>query len=70
MTRVVVINGNQKGMHTDGGPIVDPPANKWCIGSYGGGGFWTGLIYLPMWFDRVLSDAEIQNVYDTACCLP
>lgn len=71
MTRTVVVNGNtsQKFSITDTVPIVENTSN-WCIGSYGSGGFWTGLIYRPMWFSRVLSDAEIQQVYSTACCLP
>lgn len=71
MTRTVVINGqtSQKVSQTDTVPIVEN-ASSWCIGSYGTGGFWTGRIYLPMWFDRVLSDAEIASVYTNACCLP
>ena len=71
MKRSVVVNGqtNQKTTITDTVPIVENTSN-WCIGSYGSGGYWTGLIYLPMWFNRVLSDAEIQQVYSSACCLP
>jgi hypothetical protein len=72
MTRTVVIDGqtNQKHVLTDTAPIVEDPSSPWCIGSYGSGGYWTGLIYLPMWFDRILSDTEIQQVYANACCLP
>ncbi len=71
MTRTVVVNGqtSNKLSVTDTVPIVENTSN-WCIGAYGTGGFWTGLIYLPIWFDRVLSDAEIQQVYAKACCLP
>lgn len=71
MTRTVVVDGNtsQKTTVVDPVPIVENTSN-WCIGSYGSGGFWTGLIYLPMWFDRVLSDAEIQQIYSKPCCLP
>jgi hypothetical protein len=71
MTRTVVVNGqtSNKFSVTDTVPIVENTSN-WCIGAYGTGGFWTGLIYLPIWFDRVLSDAEIQQVYAKACCLP
>lgn len=72
MTRSVVINGDasKKASVTDTVPIVSPPSSNWCIGSYGGGGYWTGLIFQPMWFDRVLSDTEIASVAKTACCLP
>jgi hypothetical protein len=72
MTRTVVIDGQttQKTTQVDAAPIVEPTDQPWCIGSYGGGGYWSGLLFQPMWFDRVLSDAEIQNVYATACCLP
>ena len=70
-TRTVVVNGQTTQKHTvvDTVPILEG-ATSWCIGSYGTGGFWTGRIYLPLWFDRVLSDSEIQQVYATACCLP
>jgi concanavalin A-like lectin/glucanase superfamily protein len=70
MTRVVVVNGQTaaKLTHVDTAPIVEPASNAWCIGSYGGGGFWTGFIYRPLWFSRVLSDAEIQEVFANACC--
>lgn len=72
LTRTVVLDGQtgQKFSVTDTVPIVESPSASWCIGSYGSGGFWTGLIYLPMWFNRVLSDAEIRQVSATACCLP
>jgi hypothetical protein len=43
----------------DPNPIA-PSNNRWCIGSYGNGSFWNGLIYRPMWFDRVLSTDEIR----------
>ena len=71
MTRTVVIDGDTSNKTTvvDPVPIVENTSN-WCIGSYGSGGFWTGLIYLPLWFDRVLSDAEIQQIGAKACCLP
>ena len=71
MTRAVVVDGDTSNKTTlvDTVPIVENSSN-WCIGSYGSGGFWTGLIYLPLWFDRVLSDAEIQQVAANACCLP
>jgi Concanavalin A-like lectin/glucanases superfamily len=72
LTRTVMLNGDltRKYSVTDTAPIVEDPSANWCIGSYGSGGYWTGLMYLPMWFDRVLSDAEIQNVYANECCLP
>jgi hypothetical protein len=69
-TRTVVINGSRKSSVTDAVPILEPPAQPWCIGSYGTGGYWTGLIYLPLWFDRALSDAEMAKISSTACCLP
>lgn len=69
--REIVINGvtSQKTAHFDSDPILEPGNQSWCIGSYGGGGYWNGLIYLPLWFDKVLSDAEIQDVYANGCCL-
>ncbi|MFO0615719.1 MAG: LamG-like jellyroll fold domain-containing protein [Polyangiaceae bacterium] len=71
LTREVVINGqtNQKTTLVDPDPILEPSDRSWCIGSYGGGGYWTGLLYRPLWFDRVLSDAEIQAVSANGCCL-
>lgn len=71
LKREVVIDGNtaQKTTLVDATPIVDG-GGDWCIGSFNGGGYWTGLIYRPLWFDRVLSDAEIQDVAANACCLP
>lgn len=73
LKRTVVLNGKTSSAFsvTDTAPIVMSPTASWCIGSYGGsGGFWTGRIYQPMWFDRVLSDREIQQVYAQGCCLP
>jgi hypothetical protein len=72
MTRTVIVNGQttQKVSIADTVPIAEVPTSQWCIGSYGGGGYWTGLIYSPMWFDRVLTDEEIKRVNATACCLP
>jgi hypothetical protein len=71
LTRTVVIDGNTSGKHVlvDTVPIVEN-TSSWCIGSYGSGGWWTGLIYRPMWFDRVLTDTEIQAVAAKGCCLP
>ena len=71
MTRTVIIGGNtsQKHVIVDTVPIVEN-TSSWCIGSYGTGGWWTGLIFRPMWFDRVLSDSEIQAVAAQGCCLP
>lgn len=68
MTRTVIIGGVKTSV-VDTVPIVEN-TSSWCIGSYGSGGYWTGLIYQPMWFDRVLSDAEIAQVSASACCLP
>ena len=72
LLRTVVLNGQTSAKYqvTDPSPIVEVSSAQWCIGSYGSGGYWTGLIYLPLWFDRVLSDTEIQNVYTNTCCLP
>lgn len=69
--RSVVIDGkvNLKATVTDTVPIVEESSAKWCIGSYGSGGYWTGYIYRPIWFNRVLSDNEIQQVYAKGCCL-
>jgi hypothetical protein len=67
-----MLNGDpaKKYTVTDTVPIVEDPSANWCIGSYGSGGYWTGLMYLPMWFDRVLSGAEMQQVNANGCCLP
>jgi hypothetical protein len=73
LTRTVTLNGDStssKYSVTDTAPILESTSANWCIGSYGNGGYWTGLMYLPMWFDRVLSDAEIKQVYAGACCFP
>jgi hypothetical protein len=72
MLRTVVLDGqtSKKSLVTDPAPILELSSSQWCIGSYGSGGYWTGRIYLPLWFNRVLSDAEIQNVYAHGCCLP
>lgn len=71
LRRTVVVNGqtSAKTSLVDSVPVTTS-SSPWCIGSYGGGGFWTGLIYGAMWFNRVLSDAEIQQVYGRGCCLP
>ncbi|MGH7328493.1 MAG: LamG-like jellyroll fold domain-containing protein, partial [Polyangiaceae bacterium] len=68
LTRSVTINGDStsKISVTDTAPILEDPTANWCIGSYGSGGYWTGLIYLPMWFDRILTDDEIANVSKNA----
>jgi hypothetical protein len=76
LQRVMVLNG-QPGSRVfinDTAPIVASTAG-WCIGAYSadgvtGGGFWNGLIYRPMWFDRVLSLTEIQQISANGCCLP
>ena len=44
-------------------PDVRSSTARWCIGSYGGGGYLDGLIYQPLWFDRILSDSEINQIY-------
>jgi hypothetical protein len=60
-TRTVIVNGQQSYARVDANAIgvSDKP---WCIGSYGNGSFWIGLMYRPMWFDRVLSMGEIQTL--------
>lgn len=72
MTRTVVIGGDTSNAVTqvDTVPIVEDPTGAWCIGSYKGGGYWTGYIYEPMWFDRVLGDQEIKNAATCGCGLP
>jgi hypothetical protein len=71
LTRTVVIDGSTSTKHVlvDTVPIVESTSGTWCIGSYSGGGYWTGLIFRPMWFNRALSDAEIQAVAANGCCL-
>jgi hypothetical protein len=71
LTRSVVIDGkiDQKTSITDTVPIAKSTSG-WCIGAYEGGGYWTGLVYLPMWFDRVIDDSLIQQISTSTCCLP
>ncbi len=38
-------------------------SQQWCIGGFQAGGFWTGNIYKPMWFDRILTSDEILSIY-------
>ena len=68
LTRRVRIAG-QTSTQVDSFP-VDDPTSRWCIGSFGTNGYWTGLIYRPMWFERVLSDTEIDELYPRSCCVP
>ncbi len=73
LQRTVVLNGNtsNKFSVTDTVPIVNSQSTQWCIGAYGSGGFWTGFIYKPMWFNRILTDTEIQEIHaNTGCCIP
>ena len=47
---------------------ISASSGPWSIGSYcfsalSCGAFWQGLIYQPMWFDRVLSGTEINQLY-------
>ncbi|MEK7704057.1 MAG: LamG-like jellyroll fold domain-containing protein [Myxococcota bacterium] len=68
-TRRVVIDGDTVNDHTivDTVPIAITPGGEWCIGSFGiGGGFWNGLIFMPMWLDRVLTDAELGCTLELA----
>lgn len=71
-TRAIVIDGDttSKLTQVDTVPIVEDSTAAWCIGSYHGGGYWTGFIYLPTWFNRVLTDAEIQRYHACGCGLP
>lgn len=70
MRRTVVRDGmtSAKSEIVDVAPIATSSVDPWCIGSYGEGGFWNGRIYEPMWFDRVLSDQEIERLHTPACC--
>ena len=61
LIRDVIINGVNKYTKVDY-PIGRSTA-KWCLGSYGSGGFWDGNIYQPMWFNRTLDDSEILKIY-------
>ena len=74
LTRTVYINGEVANPHamTDAQPILMPAGYYWCIGSYyfdssGGGGYWNGVIYAPIWFARVLSPADIKAIHDQPC---
>ena len=74
LRRTVYINGDTTNPHvtTDTDPILMPPDEYWCLGSYyfdgsGGGAYWTGQIYAPIWFDHVLSTSDIARIHDEAC---
>ena len=69
-----IINGEVANPHavTDAQPILMRAGYYWCIGSYyfdsgGGGGYWDGVIYAPIWFSRVLSPADIKAIHDQPC---
>jgi DNA-directed RNA polymerase specialized sigma24 family protein len=66
-TRSVVINGStaEKTTIVDANPI-NGTTDNWCLGSYGGGGYFNGSLYSPVWFNRTLSDAEILSLYNGA----
>lgn len=72
--RSVVVNGSvAKKISVTDESAIPPSTEPWCIGAYGGegpGGFWPGLIYLPMWFDRVLDDSDLAQISRKTCCLP
>ena len=74
LRRTVYINGDTANPHVviDTDPILMPPDQYWCVGAYyfngpGGGAFWTGQIYAPIWFDRVLSPTDIATIHTQAC---
>jgi hypothetical protein len=74
LTRTVYVNGDIANPYsiTDADPIAAPANNYWCLGSYyfagtGADNFWNGLMYLPIWFDRVLTPEEIAAVHGQAC---
>jgi hypothetical protein len=74
LTRTVYVNGDIANPHVlvDPAPILMPSGFYWCLGEYyfdgsGGGGFWHGLIYAPIWFDRVLPASDIAAVHDQPC---
>jgi hypothetical protein len=67
LTKSVFINGGFRGSNILINNIVTS-SSPWAIGAYcfsaiNCGGRWQGLIYQPMWFNRVLSDGEINSVY-------
>ena len=66
-TRAVFVNGSRRAVSSNS-PKIEPTDEPWCIGSSNVDGWWSGRIYLPMWFDRVLSDLEIQQVHAIGCC--
>lgn len=73
LRRTVYINGDTTNPHVviDTDPILMPQGQYWCIGAYyftgSGGAFWTGEIYAPIWFDRVLPAADIARIHGEAC---
>lgn len=70
-TRTVMIVTDQVATYPAVDPVpIDVADLRWCIGSYGGGGFWTGLIHRPMWFNRILTETEIRAIHAAPLCFP
>lgn len=74
LRRTVYINGDTANPHVliDTDPIVMDSGFYWCLGSYyfdgsGGAAYWTGQIYAPVWFDRVLAPEEIAAIHSQTC---
>jgi hypothetical protein len=74
LTRTVYINGDTATPYTkvDTDPILMPGGYYWCVGEYyfdgsGGGGYFTGAIYAPIWFARVLPPQDIAAMHVQAC---
>lgn len=74
LRRTVYIDGDITNPHavTDTDPILMPGGFYWCLGAYyfsgsGGSAYWTGQIYAPVWFDRVLAPSDIARIHSEAC---
>ena len=67
VTKRVYIDGN---LASTNSPALgmDASSAPWAIGSYcfssgSCGAYWRGNLYQPMWFNRILSDTEINQLY-------
>jgi hypothetical protein len=72
LTRSVVVNGNVSNKTTviDLAAIVNTES-PWCIGAFSNGlgasgGYHNGYIYQPVWYDRILSDAELGGISENS----
>jgi hypothetical protein len=60
-TKNVYINGILIGTQNVDG--IKSSTKAWCIGSYGVSGFINGKVFQPIWFNRTLTEEEINKIY-------